>query len=533
MSAYGDKLSAVGLNPDNPDGMYQQLQQWFSDPVGFKNAQKGWHGTKDALIWWEDPPGDAGLGWPFHWGNWMKAGPTNEAQTRAIFQIPDGTDTDTFMRNLYKVPNSIPKWHMRVESWEGGGIGDWAANAVASAGKEIGHATSEIADDVGKVGNLIKKIPVVGSPIVSIFDGAYKAASAPFHALGDVVSGHADKAFNDFMKDNKTGLDEVGPYAKMVCSCVPGIGSAIGGAIGCGMALADGQPLDKAFIAGIAGAIPGGPLVQAAFTAGTTIIDDAVTHKKIDAGSLTGAALQAAGSLVPGIGDAVGGALGGALGNALGGINAQVPKAVSDAIKTGMAVGTAAQEQANQATQLLSTLPGKLTQTGIDLSKTLPEVGAARDMVAGLSNSTTSVTQAIGMSWGFGANPPAVSSTTGVAGFDIGAGLLSHEIKPFHFHTIRNSLSPIDQRGFDMAVNLKVGLVAHPTPANLSPAARAGHAITMGMQGGNSESNAAVMSAVAQHPGGVVGAKVALKRIARKGEGWFTRLLRGIGLKND
>ena len=45
-SAYSDALAAVGLSPDNPDGMYDQLQFFFRDPVGFKNAQKGWHGPR-------------------------------------------------------------------------------------------------------------------------------------------------------------------------------------------------------------------------------------------------------------------------------------------------------------------------------------------------------------------------------------------------------------------------------------------------------------------------------------------------------
>ena len=56
-STYDDSLAAVGLHPDNPDHMYSELMRSISSPVAFKNDQKGWHGARDAKIWWEDPPG--------------------------------------------------------------------------------------------------------------------------------------------------------------------------------------------------------------------------------------------------------------------------------------------------------------------------------------------------------------------------------------------------------------------------------------------------------------------------------------------
>ena len=123
-STYGDSLAAVGLHPDNPDGMYGDLMKSISDPVGFKNAQKGWHGARDAKIWWEDPPGSgiAKLQWPFHWGKWMQAAPKNDAQLRAVFKIPSAASTDAFLRQLYKLPASFKSWKMPQESWEGHGF---------------------------------------------------------------------------------------------------------------------------------------------------------------------------------------------------------------------------------------------------------------------------------------------------------------------------------------------------------------------------------------------------------------------------
>src|SRR6185436_10319102 len=62
------------------------------------------------------------------------------------------------------------------------------------------------------------------------------------------------------------------PYIQMVIQIIPGVGQLASGVIAAGLALASGQPLDKALIAGIKNALPGGPIAAAAFDVGQDII---------------------------------------------------------------------------------------------------------------------------------------------------------------------------------------------------------------------------------------------------------------------
>lgn len=111
--------------------------------------------------------------------------------------------------------------------------------------------------------------------------------------------------------------------AAMVAPFVPGIGTGIGAALGAADALANGQPITQALIAGVRGAIPGGAFAQAAFdtaaqlaqgkrldqallTAARNRLPPGPAQAAFDAGlaiaqgkKLQDAALQAAGRLLP------------------------------------------------------------------------------------------------------------------------------------------------------------------------------------------------------------------------------------------
>lgn len=132
---YEQDLAKVGLHPDNPDGMFSELSKFLSNPVAFKNADKNWRGTRDALTSWEEPKGMQTLMWPFHGGKWLDAAPKSDVQLRAVFKIPLGTPTGTYLANVYKFPIGRP-YRIRAEEWkQGGGINinfDDAWNAVKS-----------------------------------------------------------------------------------------------------------------------------------------------------------------------------------------------------------------------------------------------------------------------------------------------------------------------------------------------------------------------------------------------------------------
>lgn len=177
-SPYGDALSAVGLSPDNPDDMYTQLQSYFQDPVSFKNAQRNWRGTKDAITWSESPPGTAVLQWPFHWGLWMKNAPKSDAQIRAVFKIPDGTDTTAFLKQLYKVPANISNVQLHSESWEGPNVDKIVSDVV----KDLKHVPwGTIIHDVQAAISVVPGLGTAVSEVVAAAETAYDSALALAH----------------------------------------------------------------------------------------------------------------------------------------------------------------------------------------------------------------------------------------------------------------------------------------------------------------------------------------------------------------
>jgi hypothetical protein len=123
---YAQDLAAVGLHPDNPDGMLSELQRFLSSPQAYKNAQSKWRGARDDYAWWEEPKGKATLMWPFHSGKWLDAAPKNDAQIRAVFKIPNGMSTAAGLSRAYSHPGkpgfplSMPYW-IRAEEWKDGG----------------------------------------------------------------------------------------------------------------------------------------------------------------------------------------------------------------------------------------------------------------------------------------------------------------------------------------------------------------------------------------------------------------------------
>lgn len=91
----------------------------------------------------------------------------------------------------------------------------------------------------------------------------------------------------------QVGMDakSAAPYAAMVASVVPGIGTGAAAAINAGVALASGKGLSAALLAGVKGALPGGPIAAAAFDAAMQVAKG---------GSLTDVALKVARDNIPG-----------------------------------------------------------------------------------------------------------------------------------------------------------------------------------------------------------------------------------------
>jgi len=131
------------------------------------------------------------------------------------------------------------------------------AKAVKSAGKAVGSVASA-------AGGAVKSLPVVGKPI----SAAYGVTVGPqVKFFESVAKGkRIDRAAYDGFKSGVKSQQEAAPYAAMIASNVPGIGTGIAAAIAGANALSKGQRIDTAVISGVRAAVPGGWPVKQSLT---------------------------------------------------------------------------------------------------------------------------------------------------------------------------------------------------------------------------------------------------------------------------
>ena len=398
--------------------------------------------------------------------------------------------------------------------WFGSHIGHFLGNAAKVAGREIGHAAHGVTSVAGKVTDAVGKIPVVGAPVHTVFSAAYHATMAPLtNTVDAAIHGkNIGKAALDTLHAEAQSVKDVAPYAKIVASMVPGVGTGVSAALGAGLALANGQKLDKALMAGAIEALPGGAAAHAIASAAAASVQAAARGEKIDPKSVGGALFDSL-PVPPDVKQklAEGAHAAGTIASGktvapptLQETLAKLPPDVRKAYQSGLALGTATVAQAHKLTELDSAaVRNKLAEAGITISKSMPALGEARKLAG-----------------------------SGVKGFDLALGLLGQHATMLDIQHIRDTLTGPDAHGFDLAVAAKVGLVAHPIRATLSPAGQAGAAIVHGMQGmTDAGAKTALMSAVTKSPSAAVGAKVALSNIAVQREPWYFRMAHALGLK--
>ena len=395
-----------------------------------------------------------------------------------------------------------------------GSIGHFVSNAAKVAGKEIGKAATTVQKVGGKIGDGIGKIPVVGAPLHTVMSVTYHAMAAPVDFTVDVaIKGkRIDKAFLNQAKIAVKDAKGVAPYAQMVMSVVPGIGTGASAALGAGLALAEGQPIDKALIAGVLSAVPGGPVAQAAAGAAAHGIDAAVRGEKFDLNHAVGPLMKglpippaAKEALERGIKMTADIASGKKVDAALADAALQegmkyLSPAAKKAFQSGLGVGAASIMQKVKAVHLPE-VHNKLAQSGLELAKTLPTVGEARKLVG-----------------------------KGTRGFDLAHGLLSQRSTYFDIAHTRSTLKdPADKKGFDMGLASRIGLVTRRPEPKISHAAAAGRVITYGMQGMTDPAHKqSIMTSIQASPSATVGAQLAVSKIAVERLSWPVKVVRAI-----
>lgn len=106
------------------------------------------------------------------------------------------------------------------------------------------------------------KVPVFGSAL----SAASGLLAGPINVANALAKGgRIDQVLLNNFKQSIGQIKTLAPYVQTVISFVPGIGTGLSGAIGAGLALASGMKITDAILAGVKGALPGGPLAAAAF----------------------------------------------------------------------------------------------------------------------------------------------------------------------------------------------------------------------------------------------------------------------------
>jgi len=172
----------------------------------------------------------------------------------------------------------------------------WQSDTVGARKKEEKSFFSKVGGAIGSVGEgAFSVVKSVGEGAVSIGGGLVKTvgnvALSPVRLASDIAQGkNVLQSLSDTVKRDLQSAKELAPYAQAVLSVVPGVGQGVNAAIAAGAALAHGQPITDALVAGVKGMVPGGPLAQQALS---------TAYNLAKGQSLTEAAVAAARSQLP------------------------------------------------------------------------------------------------------------------------------------------------------------------------------------------------------------------------------------------
>ena len=239
---------------------------------------------------------------------------TIDELTFDLLEVNDEAGLEEFIKKLTRTVTKAARDVART------GVGKVVTKAVSDVGqakiaRQISKAAQSVVKDVGKVGKAVPMLGTIaklasrGTPLGLLARSTYGALSAalkgqnvfmgaldglsgtPLFAAAVKIGGAAIRGENLIAAAKmaaKAGIADVREavrFAAMVAPFVPGLGTGIGAALGAADALANGQPITQALIAGVRGAIPGGVIAQAAFDTAAQLVQG----KRLDQALLTAA----------------------------------------------------------------------------------------------------------------------------------------------------------------------------------------------------------------------------------------------------
>lgn len=416
----------------------------------------------------------------------------------------------------------------------------WFGALVKTAGRALASATHAIGEGFTEIGGFLGDIPIVG-PLLS---GVLLIASGPFTFTESIIEGERlDRALIDDFRNKITALREIAPYAQTILSLVPGIGSGVAAAIGAGLALAQGMPIDEALIEGLKSILPGGPAARAALTItygaakGDNVLD-AAGQAAIDA---LGLSPEASKGLHQAMGVVVQASQGENIAVAvLQQARSYLPTPeLQQAFDFGLAMAQGKRLQdalMSEIGNLSSEQVGKIKDVGLDLIESVPALKAARDTIG------QEAVKAFGSRGGSfdpksGQYIDAAKSYghTVQDGYNYGVGLLRHGgVNEQNLQVIRSQLTPNEQQGFDMGLAAYRAAVVTHAPAD-KPASEVGaYLVTRGLAGNpNPQTKTTALQFFTVNPVSSSGVRYAIAQIKRAENPslwkWFLGLL-GIGV---
>lgn len=152
------------------------------------------------------------------------------------------------------------------------GFSDLPISGEESAGMRplpYDDAASLFGDIASAVSSAVSTVvKPVSSAVTTVAQTATRVIASPVHLASDIARGRNVLAsVSDTVKRDLASAKTLAPYAQAVLSVVPVAGQGVNAAIAAGAALAQGQPISSALVAGVKGMIPGGPLAQDALQA--------------------------------------------------------------------------------------------------------------------------------------------------------------------------------------------------------------------------------------------------------------------------
>lgn len=377
--------------------------------------------------------------------------------------------------------------------------------ALKAAGKVVGAPIKLAAKGTGAITNLVGKVPVIGGGLKGVFT---IGLSGPFQLAGNIASGaRIDKAVLGHLKSQVNAVKDVAPYAQMVISVVPGVGTGIGAAIAASLALAQGQPINEAILSAVKSAIPGGAIAQSAFN----ITSSVVSGKSLDKVAL---------SALP--------------------LDAKQKQALETAVNAAKAIAAGQRVDKavfDNAQKLLPPAVQKATQIAVAVAEgqRLQTIAKNNVNVATLGNLAKEGAALANLNPVLKAGASVLKSAPQKSGFTLGISLMAKSgVTPIAVNSIRAKLEGQQKLGFDMALAAHVGLVetkGKKAPAGTTNEQKFGFIVAKGMVGAPEANRAGMMKAVALVPGAKAGAISAVRDMAPVNAVWWRRVLIALGLQ--